>query len=204
MPFHLALGLSNFEQVFEPGGTIEGFVTFDLRENIKVRLDYAWITVVSARTYILKVCRFCSMKDTVNKVFQSSALQFKKSSGQSDPSVSRRSRHDKMAHVGEQQIVSRSFARSLLLGQSDVSLWRTNGVEAVRRARQVVSVPRHPRVPVQVLHSNRGATEFRGRSRQHSIPSEGHCRETVEDKSDGAEISDGVADEGSECSADGR
>uniref|UniRef100_A0A8R1DZ05 Arrestin_C domain-containing protein n=1 Tax=Caenorhabditis japonica TaxID=281687 RepID=A0A8R1DZ05_CAEJA len=38
MPFHLAVGLSNCdEQVFEPGGTIEGYVTFDLRESVKVK-----------------------------------------------------------------------------------------------------------------------------------------------------------------------
>ncbi|CAI2349435.1 unnamed protein product [Caenorhabditis sp. 36 PRJEB53466] len=37
MPFHLALGLSNCEQVYEPGATIEGFVTFDLRESVKVK-----------------------------------------------------------------------------------------------------------------------------------------------------------------------
>ncbi|CAO4368595.1 unnamed protein product [Caenorhabditis nigoni] len=37
MPFHLAVGLSNCEQIFEPGGTIEGYVTFDLRESIKVK-----------------------------------------------------------------------------------------------------------------------------------------------------------------------
>lgn len=38
MPFHLALGLSNCEQIYEPGGTIEGYVTFDLRESVKVGL----------------------------------------------------------------------------------------------------------------------------------------------------------------------